>query len=102
MAGGDVIRALVQGMLEEGLELDFLVAEDIGIRRAAAAVFGQKIFEDPFPVFADEIDGVEFEAEPLADIPGIACIIGGGAGKTGVGLLPVFHEHAADAVTLAL
>ena len=54
-------------MLEAHAELDFAVAGDVRVRRAAGAQFVEEVREHPVAVLAGEVDRVQRDAERLAD-----------------------------------
>ena len=59
VAGGNVVSAQGNGVIEKRPELHFLVAEDIGIRGPASLVFRQEVLEYPIPVFRRKAGGVQ-------------------------------------------
>ena len=48
--GGNVVGIEFQGVVQEGTELDFPVADDIRVGRSAGLVLFQKVLEYPIPV----------------------------------------------------
>ncbi|MCY1510468.1 hypothetical protein D9M68_448460 [compost metagenome] len=100
MTGGDQVRAERQGIVEEGLELDFAVAEDVRVRGAPGLVFGEEVLEHVVPVFRREVGGVQLDADAVADGLGIGQVHLGGAVLGAVVLVPVLHEQAFHLVAL--
>ena len=103
VAGGDVVGAQIfGGKLEESLELDFLVAQDIGIGGTPGLVFRQKMLEHVVPVFGGKVDGMQLDAELVAHRLSVPQIFGGRAELVGVVFFPVFHEQAFNLIALLL
>jgi hypothetical protein len=100
VAGGDKIGPQPPGMVQEGPELDFGVAQDVRIGRPTAAVLIQKIAEHPVLVLGGEVDLVQRDAQCFAHRPCVVQILGGGAVASIEGFLPVLHEHAMHVVAL--
>ena len=71
MAGGDAIRAKLDGVVEKCLEFDFRVAQDVGVRCAPSLVFAQKITEHALPVFRGEIHRFDGDADIVGHRHGI-------------------------------
>jgi hypothetical protein len=82
-------------LVQEGLELDLAVAQHVRVRRAARAVLGEEMFEDPVPVFAGEVARMEGDAELRADRQRVAAVVLGAAAAVAF-LVPVLHEQARD------
>src|SRR5690348_12602580 len=53
------IRAALLGIMKKYLKLDFFIAKNIWIRRAASAIFLQEIAEDLRPIFLGKIDAMQ-------------------------------------------
>ncbi len=100
MAGGDEVGAEHQGIIEERLELDFPVAEDVRIGRAARLVFGEEVLEHVVPVLGGKIGGVQLDADAVAHGLGVGQVFLGGAVLRAVVLFPVLHEQAFDLIAL--
>ena len=100
VAGGDGIGAQRQGVVEEGLELDLLVAQHVGVRRAAGTVLGEEITEDAVPVRTREVHRVQRDLELRAHLARHTIVFLGGAVVRVVVALPVLHEQARDLVAL--
>src|SRR5690606_8691823 len=67
MTGGDQFRAKDFSVFQKHFELDFPVAEDIGVGGASGAVFSEEVGEHVVPVFGGEVGGVQLDTEPSAD-----------------------------------
>ena len=102
VAGGDAIGPEFQRVIEERAKLDFGIAQNVGIRRAAGAILRQEIIENTFLVLGREVDGFDVDADPLGNGDGIDQVLAGGAMLVGVVVLPVLHEQPEDVVPLAL
>lgn len=102
MAGGDQVGAQHQGIVQERLELDFPVAEDVGVRGTPGLVFGQEVLEHVVPVLGGEVGGVQVDAQPVAHGLGVRQVFPRGAVLGAVVLFPVLHEQAFDLVALLL
>ena len=100
VAGGDEIGAQLPGVLQEGLELDFAIAQDVWVGRAAGAVFRQEMLEHVVPVLGGEVGAVQGDAQAVGHRPGIGEILFRGAVLGAVVFLPVLHEQAFHAVAL--
>jgi len=100
MAGGDALCTERQGVVEEGAELDFLVAQHIRIGCAPGAVFGQKMFEDTIPILAGEIHRMQGDAEPRADSLCVTQVFRSRTVAVGIVLIPVLHEQALHMLAL--
>ena len=71
MTGSDFFCAQPHGVVQEGLELDFGVAQDVGVGRSAALVFAQKLGKDAVFVFGGKVDVLDFNAEHIGDRRGV-------------------------------
>lgn len=92
MAGGDQVGTQRQGVVEERLELDFAVAEDVRVGRAAGLVLLEEVLEHVVPVFGGEVGGVQLDADAVAH--GLAsAVFTGGAVFGAVVFFPVLHEQ---------
>ena len=100
MTGGDQVGAEAQGIVEEGFELDLAVTQDVRVRCAPGLVFGQEVLEHVVPVFCGEVDGVQLDADAIANGLGVGQVVHGGAVLGAVVFVPVLHEQAFDLVTL--
>src|SRR5690606_8891043 len=96
VAGGDALGAERAGVVQKGPELDFAIAEDVRVRRAAGAVLGDEMLEHAVPVFGGEVARVAADAQAAADRDGVlAVFLRATAAFAGV-FLPVLHEQALD------
>ena len=98
----DFLRAERTRFVQEGLELDFAIAQHVRIRGASGPVLGEEMFENAIPVFGSEVARVERHAELRAHAHGIGAVAFGVAFAEALVLFPVLHEQAADGVTGAL
>ena len=100
----NVIGPVFLGDAEEGVELDFAVAEDVRVGRAAFGVFVEHIVDDPLAVFLGQVHEVEGNADLPGDELGDEAVFLPFAVSVegGVGLVPVLHEHGKDVVALLL
>ena len=100
MAGRDEIGAEITGIVEKSLELDFLVAQDVGVRRAPCRVLGQEHLEHMIPVLGGKVHRLQRYAKPVAHTLGVREILLRGAVFRAVILVPVLHEQAGDVMAL--
>ena len=63
VARRDPVGSHRHGVVEEGAELDFGVAEDVGIGGASRAVFAKEVREYPLLILFGEIDGLDVDAD---------------------------------------
>ena len=96
VSGRDLFRAQRARVLEKGLELDFAIAQHVGIRRASGAVFAEEILEYAVPVFRGEVARVERYAEFGAHAHRIGAVAVGLAFAETFVFDPVLHEQAGD------
>ena len=96
----DIIRAQLLCFLQEGAELNFTVAKNVGVRGAPCLVFRKEIGKDPIHVFLGEIDGVIGDVEYGANAPYVGVILFGGTASVFIILFPVEHKQPDDVVTL--
>lgn len=61
------IGSQLEGFLQKNVELDFAVAEHVGIGCAPFRVFGEHIVHHPATVLVREIDRMERNVEPSGD-----------------------------------
>src|SRR5699024_2374120 len=97
VAGGDGVGAEAPGVVQKRIELDFAVAQNVGIGGATGGVAVEKITEYAFLVLAREVGAVQRDAEHGTDFGGVIAI-GGGLAAPGFVLAPVEHEQALDMV----
>jgi hypothetical protein len=100
VAGGDFLGAQAHRVVQKGLELDFGIAQDVGVGRAARLVFAQKLGEHAVLVVGRKVDMLDLNADHVRHGGGIYKIDVGGAVFGVVVILPVFHEDADDLVAL--
>ena len=96
MTRGNLFRPQAHGVIEEGLELDFGVAQDVGVGRAAHLVFAQELGEHAVLVFGGEIDVFDLDAEHVGHRCGIDEIDIGRTVFRVVVIFPVLHEEGDD------
>ena len=65
MAGGNPVGAKLERVIEEGLELDFRVAQHVGIGRAPRLVFRKEVAEYAVLVFGGKIHGFDVDADQV-------------------------------------
>src|SRR5690348_3814076 len=102
VAGGDLLGAQFACGIKEGAELDLAIAQHVRIRRAPGAVFVEEMREHAFAVFAREVARMKGDAEFRAHGQRVLAVLVGAAGRIGLVLLPVLHEHAGEFVALVL
>src|SRR5205814_7447923 len=71
MAGSDGLGAKRLGLAQKRAELDLLVADDAGIGRATALVFGGEIIHDLAPERVDLVDDVIRDVQRVRDHAGV-------------------------------
>src|SRR5690606_25533294 len=94
MTSGDQVGTEHLCVVEKDFELDFAVAQDVGIGRAPRFVFSEEMFEDIVPVFSREIGRMQFDAELVAHSLSVRQVFLGGTIFSAVVLVPVLHEQA--------
>ena len=100
VAGGDPGGAHCERVIEERLELDLGVAQDVGVRRAAGRVLGEKAREHAVLVLGREVDHLELDPEDIGDRGDVDQILPRRAIFVVVVVLPVLHEEPDDLVAL--
>ena len=100
MAGGDFLGPQAHGVVQKGLELDFGVAQDVGVGRAPAAVFAQEFGKHPVLVLCGKVDVLDLDADHVRHGGCVNKIDVRGAVLRIVVVFPVFHEDADDLVAL--
>lgn len=101
VAGGDGVESVVEGPLEEGAELDFAVAEGVGVWGEAGAVAVEEIIDDVVFVLVHEVDDAEGDAEGFGSGGGVGDVLLPGAVTGDAGFVdPVFHVSAGDVEAL--
>ena len=94
MPGGDLVGTQFHGVIEEGLELDFGIAQDVRIRRPPGLVFAQEFGKDALAVFGGEIHDFYVDTDPVGDTHHIDQILTRRTVLLGVVVFPVLHEQA--------
>ena len=90
------IGSQLEGFLQKNVELDFAVAEHVGIGCAPFRVFGEHIVHHPATVLVREIDRMERNVEPSGDKFGEEPVVvpGAVAFERARGVVPVDHEES--------
>jgi hypothetical protein len=104
VAGGHAIGPQTGGGLQEGIELDFPIAEDIGIGRAAAGIFIEHVIHHAGPVLLAQVHEIERNADFAGHHLGHEAVFFPLA-VTVQGpfrVVPVLHEHGKNIVALLL
>ena len=104
VAGGHAIGPQTGGGLQEGVELDFPIAEDIGIGRAAAGIFIEHVIHHAGPVLLAQVHEIERNADFAGHHLGHEAVFFPLA-VTMQGpfrIVPVLHEHGKNIVALLL
>ena len=101
---GDVVGAQLQRRLEERVELDLAVAQHVGVRRAAAPVFGEHVVHHAAAVFVAQVDEMERDVEPFGGQLGehLVVVPRAVAFERAGGVVPVAHEQSHHVVALLL
>ena len=99
---GHVIRPQLVGVVDKGLELDLLVADDVGVRRPPLLVLGNEVLEDPVPVLLLKVDRVVGNTDLGGYLGHVLVVLGGGTNPVLVGVVPVLHEDTNHVITLPL
>jgi len=102
VAGGDLFSAQPHGVVEKGLELDFGVAEHVGIGRAARLVLAKEFGEHAVLVLRGEVDVFDLDAQHVGHTGRIDEILPRGAELVVVVVFPVLHENTDHLVALLL
>ena len=89
-------------MVQKGFELDFAVAQDVGVWGAASRIFFQKHREHPVFVFAGEVHGFNVHAHYVGHAGSVQPVLPAGTIFRVVIVFPVFHEKTNHVVTLLL
>ena len=97
-----VVRTELVSVLDEGLELNFLVADNVRVRGPALLVLRDEVFEDPVPVFLLEVNRVVRNPDLGGNLGYILVVLGSGTDPVFIGVVPVLHEDPDDIVTLPL
>ena len=98
VAGGDGVEAQGQGPLEEGVELDALVAAHTGIGGAPGAVLVEEVGHDPLLELLGQVPHIEGDAQDLGGPAGVGGVLdGAAAARARTGLGPVAGQGHVDA-----
>ena len=100
MSGRNKVGAQHFGILKEGFELYFAIAEDVRIRCSACFVFMQKVLEYVVPVLCGEVCLVEFDAKRVTDLLSVCQVFFCGAVFRPIVFIPVLHEQTFYLVAL--
>ena len=98
MACGNQVGAQLRGVVEKGAELDFPVAQNVGVGCTAGAVLRQKVVKNAIPIFCSEIGTMEADPQLIGYRLSVGQVLFGSAVFSAVILFPVFHEQAFNPV----
>ena len=101
VTGRETLRTQPTRIGQAEAELDFPVAQHVGIRGPARAQLREEMREDAFPILHRETDAMQRDAELRATAARILEVGGSGAIAFAV-VLPVRHEQALDIVASIL
>jgi hypothetical protein len=102
VAGRDLLRAQAQGVIEEGLELDFRVAQHVGVGRSSRLVLAEELRKDAVLVVSREVDVLDLDAQHVGHAGRIEEVLARRAVFVVIVVLPVLHEDRDDLVALLL
>ena len=102
VAGGDIVSAQADGMIEKGRELDLRIAQHVRVRRPPSVVLLQKGREDTVAVFFGKVHDFDINAQDIGDTHHVDQILPRAAILVGVVVFPVLHEQTDDAIALLL
>jgi len=105
VSGGDEVAAQLSGAVEEGPELEVLVAHDAGVRCASSSILFGEVADDAFLEFGGFVDEVVGDAKAGADAAGVHDGLGSAAfvfGAVDAVLRPQFQGDAYDVESLFL
>ena len=94
------VGAQHQRIIQEGLELDFPVAQDVRVGRAPRLVLLEKVLKNIVPVLGGEVCGVQLDAEAIGDGLGVGQVFPGSTVLGAIVLVPVLHEQSLDLIAL--
>lgn len=97
MSGGDAVEAVRKGFFKKQVELDEVVAENVGIRGQSFPIPFVDALDDPVLVFGNEIERMEGEFQIPGDPFGFRQVDFRGA--VPVVALKVDHESGMDVVS---
>ena len=102
VASGNFFGTQAHGVVQEGLELDFGVAQNVGVGGSARLVFAQEFGKHPVFVLGGKVDVFDLNADYIRHRSGVYKVNIGGAVFAVVVILPIFHEDADDFIALCL
>jgi hypothetical protein len=94
VAGGNLFCAQAHGVVQKGLELDFGIAQHVGVGRAAGLVFAQKLRKHAVLVFGGEVDVFDLDADHVGHGSGVYEVDVGRAVFAVIIVFPILHEDA--------
>ncbi|BFO15545.1 hypothetical protein SHKM778_19330 [Streptomyces sp. KM77-8] len=98
VAGADRVEAEREGLVEEGGELDLLVAAQARVGGAAGLVLGDEVLDDVLAEAVGEVPHVERDADDVGGAAGVARVLdGAAAARAGAERLGVRGEREMDA-----
>ena len=77
VAGADRVEAEGEGLVEQGRELDLLVAAQAGVRGAAGLVLGDEVLDHVLAEALGEVPHVERDADDVRGAAGVARVLDG-------------------------
>ncbi|MOA04795.1 hypothetical protein D3C78_1243660 [compost metagenome] len=102
VAGRDLLGAQAHGVVEKGLELDFGVAQHVGVGRAPGLVLAQKFGEHPVLVLGGEVDVLDLDADHVGHGGRVDEVDIRRTEFAVVVIFPVLHEDADHVMALLL
>ena len=104
MSGSDHVGSEFAGSLQKSVELDFPVAQDIGVGGAALRVLVEHIVHHPFPVLLAQVNEIERDADFPGDHLGYELVFFPltVTVKGSFCVMPVLHEHGKYVIALPL
>ncbi len=96
VTGRDLLGAERQGVVEEGLELDFGIAQHVRVGRPAGLIFAQEFGEHAILVFGGKIHHFKVDADDVAYCGDVDQILPRRTILAIVVIFPVLHEQADD------
>ena len=100
MPRGDIVRAQLFRLFEEGPELDFPIAQYVGVGRSARLVLGEEIGEYSIHILLGEVDRIIGDIDQGAHATDVGVVLLGGTAPVLVVFFPVEHEQPDDVITL--
>jgi len=102
VAGGNIVRAELVGVVEKNFKFYFSIAQNIWIWRAAGPVLIKKMLKYIVPVLAGKIGGMQVNVELLTDRGGVEQVRFGRAVFATVILVPILHKQGLHLKALLL